>query len=811
IMLKNYFKMALRNIIKNKLNSILNAAGLSLGIAISMLIIFHVKVELSYDNNFPKADRIFRVTQGSTGDVSSRIWAATSFPLALRIKNEIPGIEQTARFYYAYTRILSYTPPGGEPRKFEETGGYHADPTAIDMFNLRFIKGNPGNALNPPNSIVLTGSMAKKYFLDEEPLGKNIIDDALGVSYLVTGVIEDLPHTTHLKFDYLLSMSTFYRRMIRAGNERLLNSVGWNALYTYILIHNNQTRENVEAKLPDFTAKYFANRGTREEVLANTALHLQPIKEIHLHSNLEKEMNPNSRIEYIYIFSIIALFILLIAGVNFINISTAQAFKRIKEVGVRKVVGARRQQLVIQFLGESILLSAVSAVAAVLLIRMFLPLYNNFSGYKIHLLQLLSPDFLLFFILITVLIGTTAGLYPALFMSAFKPANTFKAISTPKSTVSSIKKGLVIFQFVISIFMIFSSIVIYMQMEFFRSKDLGFDKERLVAIRLYGNLYKEAVENANALKSELLGHSAISGAARAGNIPGNRFSASDFIFKGLPGETARHNMRHLFVDEEFLETLNIDLVRGRSFSGLSPGVRAFILNETAANLLNVENPLGLDITSGISGNKGSILGVVRNFNYASLHNNIEPLIMEFSPGAATYLIVRMNNENIRETLEFIEKKVNEIAPGHLLIYTFIEDHFTRLYASEDRIGKIFNVFSLLALFISCLGLFGLSAHSAQQRIKEIGVRKVLGASSSNIVLLLSREFVIWVITANIFALPIAWFAMNKWLQNFAYRVNIGTAAFFISGILALLIALVTVSYRAIKVARANPVNSLRYE
>ena len=810
-MFKNFFKMAVRNIFQNKLNSILNTAGLSLGIAVSMLIAFHVKGELSYEKNFPKADRIFRITQESVGDVGSRIWAATSFPLALRIKNEIPGIEQTARFYYTYTRILSYTPPGGEPRKFEETGGYHADPSVITMFNLRFIKGNPQNALHPPNSIVLTASMAKKYFLDEEPLGKNIIDDSNRLSYLVTGVIEDLPHTTHLKFDYLLSISTFYNRMIRAGNQRLLNSVGWNALYTYVLIHNNRTREDIEAKLPDFTAKYFVHRGTREEVLTSTTLHLQPIKEIHLHSNCEKEMSPNSRIEYIYIFSIIALFILLVAGVNFINISTAQAFKRIKEAGVRKVVGGRRYQLVIQFLGESILLTAVSAVIAVMLIRIFLPLYNSFSGNEIHLSQLLSPDFLLFFVLITVLIGTTAGLYPALFLSAFKPVNMFKAFITPKSAVSNIKKGLVIFQFVISIFMIFGSIVIYMQMEFFRNRDLGFDKERLVAIKLYGDLYRQAVRNASALKSELLGYSAISGAAKIDKIPGERFSASDFTFKGLPGEPARHNMRHLSVDEEFFETFKIKFLKGRGFSGLSPGATAFVLNETAAKLLNIDNPLGLSVNSGISGNNGPIVGVVRNFNYASLHNKIEPLIIEFLPGAAGHMIVRMNNRNIRETLEFIKTKVNEMAPGHLFIYTFIEDQFNRLYASEARMGKIFNIFSLLAIFISCLGLFGLSAHSAEQRIKEIGVRKVLGASSSNIVLLLSREFVIWVIAANIFALPLAWFAMNKWLQNFAYRVNIGIPIFFISGILALLIALITVSYRSIKVARANPVDSLRYE
>ena len=809
IMLNNYIKIAFRNIFKQKFNSFLNIAGLSLGIASSMMIFFHVQKELSYDKHYPKAAKIFRVTEEDIQQ--NRTWAATSFPLAIRLKDEIPEIENTARFYYTRTRILSCRTEGGVSKKFEETNGYYADPDVFEMFDFPFIHGEPGNALNQPNSIVLTVSMARKYFGNGNPIGEKIIDDTREWIYLVTGVMEDLSPTTHFEFDYLLSMSTFYSQLREAGQERLLNHTGWNALYTYVLIHESQTTGAISSRLPDFTANFYAHEGSREEILSRTAFRLQPISRIHLHSNIEKEMSPNSSYEYVVIFSVIAILILVIAGVNFINISTAQAMKRFKEVGIRKVMGAQRRQLMRQFLVESTLLTSLSAFMAVLLFKLFLPIYNNLSGNRLAFGQTFSLAFVLLFLFLIILIGIIAGLYPAMFMSTFRPANTLKSFKIPKSSVAHMRKGLVIFQFAISIFMIFSSIIIYMQMVLFRKMDLGFDKEKLVAIKLYGNLQEETGKNSAALKTELLANPAISDITKSNKLLGERVGSSDFIFQDLPEDHGRHNMRGLFVDENYVETLRIELLKGRDFSDITPGSRAFLINETAAELLNGEDPIGLTVRSGLSGNKGPIIGVVKNYNYVSLHNRIEPLLIEYLPEATQYMFIRIRGENIQEILEFIENKVEEMASGHLFIYTFVDDRLDRLYVAEDRTSRIFNCFSLLAIFISCLGLFGLSTYSAELRIKEIGVRKVLGASSSSIVLLLSREFIILVFAANILGLPVAYIVMNKWLQNFAFRIHIGISTFFISGIFALIIALTTVSYRAIRATRTNPVETLRYE
>ncbi len=811
IMFKNYFRTATRNIFKNKLNSTLNIAGLSLGIACSMIIMFHIKQELSYDRHHKNAGRIFRVTYASLSENDTRTWAATSFPLAENIKKEMPEVEETARFYYNYTRILNYKESNGKQNKFEETRGYYADPSALSIFDFTFIEGDPSTALSKPNSLILNESLAKKYFGDVNPLGKTVTDETMKTDYLVTGVIEDLPRTTHFKFKYLVSMSTYYNYM--AGKNRLssLGSAGWKALYTYILINNNQTRTGVESRLPDFVAKYFSFNGTREEVLAGTDLRLQAVTDIHLHSNIEKEMSPNSRVEYIYIFSAIAAFILIIAGVNFINITTAQAFKRTKEVGVRKVMGAQRHQLLKQFLGESLLMTFLSAAAAVLLIWLFLPVYNSFSGSSLGLMQLLTFDFVLVFVLISLFIGLAAGLYPALFMSSFKPANTLKSCRNPKSSITKMRKGLVLIQFVISIFMIFSSIIIYSQMEFFHSKDLGFDKEKLIAIRLYGDLYMEAVSDKNVLKNKLLSYPFISGVAKASKRPGDRFGMSDFKFLSLPEDKSIVNIRGEFVDEDFFETMKIELVKGKSFAGTPPDRKVFIINESAAALLGDFEPVGMPCKSYMNMQEGTIVGVMKDFNYVSLHNRIEPLVLQYFPYAANYLIIRIKGEEIAGAIDYAKKTIQEVSPGQLITYSFIDENLSGLYDSEDKISRIFSLFSFIAIFISCLGLFGLSAYSAELRIKEIGVRKSLGASSSNIVLLLSREFVLWVIAANIFALPVAWYLMNKWLQSFAYRINIGINVFIISAVMALFIALITVSYRAVKAAGTNPVDSLKYE
>ena len=803
-MLRNYLKIALRNIQKQRLNSLLNIIGLAVGIACCLLITFHVRDELSYDRHFSKADRIFRLTEEGLEE-SDRHMACVSPVHGLLIQNSIPEIEQVARLFYMKSMVLSYLPQAEEPKRFEEDGGFFADPTVISMFDLHFIQGDPQRALEDIDSIIMTASMAEKYFGEGYPLGRTITSD-WPRPWKLTGIIEDMPANTHLQFDFLVSMSTFYSYV----DESWSSSRGWNAFYTYVLIDSLHTQKEVEAKTTDFLMDFYSFSGTREEMMNRTRLHLQPVTSIHLHSHLEKEFGPNGNIAYVYIFSALALFILLIAGVNFINISTAQAFKRMKEVGVRKVIGAQKLQLILQFLGESLFLSLSAAVLAVFLVSLSLPVYAHLSGKSISFSQVGTPQNLVLLFAVAVLIGVLAGLYPAFFLAAFKPVNSLKGVKDPTSSAPRIRKGLVVFQFAISIFMIFSTFTISRQMEFIRQRDLGFDKDHIVAIKLYGDLRRGVIKNAQALKNELVRYSAVSKVTAADKLPGERFSLEDLRPAGTPDDLEIPTLRFVRVDEDFIEALNIEMKLGQSFKNISPERSVFILNESAVQLLDLKEPLGKKVSNTLVG-EGEIIGVVKDFHFASLHNAIEPMVLDYRPRAADNLLVKIRGGSIPETLKFIEEKLNEIAPGHPLMYTFVDEYLNTLYISEQVMGDMFKYFSLLAMFVACLGLFGLSIYSAEVRMKEIGVRKVLGASLPNIVVLLSKEFTRWVLLANIIAWPLGYYAMNRWLQNFAYRTGIGIEIFIMSGLIAFAIALITVSYQSLKAALAHPVDSLRYE
>jgi len=807
VMLKNYLKISVRNICKQKLNSALNIAGLSLGIACALLIIFHVRDELSYDRGFPKGDRIYRIISENYGE-GSRDWAAVSPLHGLLIRNDIPEIEQTARFYYMSSRILSYTPERGAPRQFEESRGYYADPTAIGMFDLKFVHGDPSNSLRAVNTIIMTEKTARKYFGDENPVGRTIDDHTDGRTYTITGVFREFPFRTHLQIDYLVSMSTLYTFL----SERARNSREWKHFYTYVLLNKNATLEQADAKVPDFMANFHAEFGTREEILARGRMQFQPITDIHLHSHLEQEMHPNSDIAYVYIFLVIAVFILLIAAVNFVNISTSQAFRRMKEVGVRKVFGADRRQLTQQFLGESFVLTAAAAALAVLLLYLALPAYNNISGKEFEFHELITFYNCGLLLAIAGIIGMLAGAYPALFMAGFKPAYSFRGLKNPGSAVARVRKGLVIFQFTASVFMIFSTIIIYRQMEYFQTRDLGFDKERIIAVSLYGDLRRNFRKNMEALKQEFLNHSGISHVTTVSDLPGQRFSVENLVPEGMPEDTELPSVRYLRVDRDFIETMGINIVEGRSFKDISESSKAFIVNETLARAYKRDDLIGTTAINPIYGDvKGKIVGIAKDFNFASLHNKVEPLVLDLWPGRNHILLVKIEGGSIPETISFLKQKVNEIAPGHLFMYSFVDDNLNRLYAAEEIVNDVFRIFAALAIFISCMGLFGLSAYYAELRIKEIGVRKVLGASIPNVVFTLNRQFLLWVIAASVIALPAGWYAMNMWLQNFAFRISIGWPVFVYTVLFAFVVALVTVSYQSVKAARANPVNSLRHE
>jgi putative ABC transport system permease protein len=802
-MLKNYLKIALRVIRRQKLYSSLNIIGLAVSLTCCFLILLHVKDELSYETSFPKADRIYRVQVNSKYGTNFRNWAASAPALGPMLEESFPEIETATRLLGLGREILSYQASQGTIRRFEETFGFLTDPSVLTMFDLEFISGNSQTALKEPHTIVLTSTMAKKYFAHEEPLGNTLMNESQNQSLEVTGVIQDLPKNTHLRIDYLVSMPTFATYM---GNADLLNHRTWKAVYTYVLLQPYQNKENFDSKAPEFMKSFLSERPGRHEELS-----LQPIRMIHLHSKLEGEIGPNSDIAYVYIFSGAAFLLLLIAAVNFINLSTAQSFKRVKEIGIRKVVGARKGQIIKQYLGESLLITAVSTVFTLILLNFTLPFYNQMTGKDIAIKDIAQIQNIAFLLLLMGTLSLLAGLYPAFFASRFQPVHTLKSTKSPHSSATRLREGLVIFQFIISIFMIFSTITIYRQLVFFHNQDLGFDKDKLIALRLYGDLRRKTVQNTDALKTEILGHSGVSHVALASSLPGTPFSNERLTPVSVSDKNTLPMLRFLRVDEDFIETAGLEIVQGRNFDRVADQKSAYIISESVAEALDLDQPLGIECRSDVHEGTAPIVGVIKDFHFASLHNSIEPLVLEYLPTWTHFMLVKSQSDSFAEVLEFLRQKFDQIAPHHLFSYLFVDEVFSRNYENENRGYDLFKVFSMIALLVACLGLFGLTVYAAETRIKEIGIRKVLGASIPNITILLSREFIWWVLIAHIVAWPAAYFAMYKWLENFAYRVHIHVITFMISAAMVLFFALATVSYQAIKTAMASPAESLRYE
>lgn len=804
-MLRNYFKIAWRNLWKNKTFSLINILGLALSIACALLIIFHVKEELSYDKGFSKSNRIYRITQGSLGD-DTRHWAATGFPLGAALQRDLSEVESIARFHRPYPyQLLSYTGADGNAKRFQEKGGLFADSSALRVFDFQFAKGDPATALSQTDAIVLTEKMAHKYFGEEDPLGKTIQDERLKLPLKVTGVIKTLSFNTHLQFDYLLSMSTVYKY----NDMGQMENRTWSGFYTYVLLRSPQARKQVESKLPAFIAKFYEQPGqTAQQTLASMTLDFQRITSIHLHSKLEKELYPNSDITYVYIFSIAALLILLLAAVNFINVSTAQAFNRMKEIGLRKVIGATKPQLIRQFLGESFLTTLLATMLALLLFREAIPFYNELTGKNFYFGQLFTASNLWLLGALVAVIGLLAGLYPAWFVSNFKPVTSLKGKSNTQSSVHLVRKGLIVFQFTVSVFMIFSTVVVYRQMRFFHNKDLGFDKEQVVAITMYDEMW----EKFGGLIGQMNKNPAILNYAITSTLPGERFGMQPFSPLSASGKNEdQPAARVLWTDDQLLTTLNIPLKEGRDFTSQFPQIKKneFILNEAAVKLYKLSNPVGQRFV--LDRDTGEVVGVARDFNFASLHSAVEPLVIQYNPFRANYLLLRIKPEEIRQTITYMESGMKNLYPASVFTYTFIDDKLDQLYASENRMSNIIQLFALFALFISALGLFGLSAYSIRLRIKEIGIRKTLGASVSNVALLLSKDFIKLVLIAIVIAWPIAWWATNKWLNGFAYRISVDWLIFLLSGIFALLVGAATVSFEAVKAALLKPVKSLKTE
>jgi len=807
-MIKNYFKMALRNFQNSKGYSFINLLGLAIGMICCLLVFFYIRDELSYDRKPENADRIFRmVLDFETPDQGLIQTARTPPPWAPAMMEDIPEIESFVRFK---TPLVSWLIGNdAADKRFHESGFYFADAAVFEMFDYRLLQGDPRTALKEPNTLVLTESAAKKYFGDEDPMGRTLRADNT-YDLEVTGVMQDPPSNSHIRFDILASFETLSALPIYGGREyaTFRRSGLFPDIYTYIRLTEGTLSDDIERKMPEFIQKHLGRQIDRLNLKLKPGF--QPLAWIHLHSDLEAEMRANSDIRYIYIFAAVALFILLIACINFMNLATARSAGRAREVGLRKVIGATKQQLIFQFLGESILMALLAMGLALALTALLLPAFNALSGKDLSF-TLLNGGTLAMIIGISCFVGFLSGSYPSFYLSAFQPAEAVREGRKTKSANLFLRKALVIFQFAVSVVFIIGTAVVSRQLHYVQNTRLGFNKQDVVVLPMGDPRARQIYQT---FKDRVLMNPNVTAVTGADNLPGGLINILIFRPEGAPaGQEV--TMENVFVDHDFLEVLGIDLVAGRAFSReYSTDIEsAFILNESAVEQLGwEENPLGKRIE--IQGFKqGSVIGVVEDFHIRSLHQRIGPLIIQIAPDPDLlhYLALRVVPGNFPRTLEGIESSWRAVYPHDPFNYSFLDQDFDSLYRSEELRGRIFAAFALLSVFIACLGLLGLASFTAEQRTKEIGIRKVLGASVPSIMRLLSREFIILVLIATVIAWPLAFVMMRQWLQNFAYRAGIPVWIYPASAAIAVGIALFTVSYQALKTSLANPADTLRTE
>ena len=808
-MLKNYFKIALRNLWKNKTFSFINILGLAIGLSCFLLIALYVLDELSFDKYNKYADRIYRINSDIRYGGSDLHMPVTADPMGEVMKKDYPQIEQYVRIYNSNGNKL--IKKGNE--YINEYRVAHVDSTFFDVFTLPAISGNTHTALNEPNTVVVTESTAKKYFGTTDVIGKTIETNDK-VAYKITAVIKDIPQNSHFNFDFLFSM----KNVDYQWGQFLSHN-----FHTYLLLKKGTDPKQFEKYFEQYIVKYvmpqakqfmqvnsiedFRKAGNRLEYS------MIPLTKIHLYSDRTFELSPTGNIQYVYIFSAVAIFILLIACVNFMNLTTARSANRAKEVGIRKVLGTERKKLITQFLSESILMVLFSLLLALLISTAALHLFNTIANKQMTITSLFSPLILPLLIALPFVVGLLAGSYPAFYLSGFRPIQVLKGKLSSGTKHGSFRSVLVVFQFVTSIILIVGTIVIYKQLHFIQTKNLGYNKDQVLVI---DDVYA-LKQNTEPFKNEVLQMPGVTSGTFSSFLPVSNSSRNDNTFAKEAVMDSKNglDMQNWAIDYDYFKTLGLELKSGRNFSkDYGTDSSATILNETAVALLGFQDPIGKKIYSSPD-NAGkvkvyTIVGVVKNFNFESLHQSIGPLafFLGNSTGMASFKIKAANIPVLLKSIEATWKSMGSGMPFH---YRFLDDSFNEMYDNERRVGKIAISFSFLAILIACLGLFGLATFIAEQRTKEIGIRKVLGASVNGIVQLLSKDFVRLVIIAFIIATPLAWYIMNKWLQDFSYRVNIGWWVFALAGVIALFIALFTVSFQAIKAALTNPVKNLRTE
>jgi len=808
-MLRNYIKLSWRNLTKNRSHALINLLGLAIGIACCLLIMLWVTDELSFDKWNKKADRIYRVASEIKFGGTHKHYAVTPPTLAVALRNDFPEIETAVRFrQYGGSMVKRNN------QSFNESDIIYCDSTIFDVFSLEMINGNPRESLTAPNTVVINSSMAQKYFPNENPIGAILKFDNKN-DYTVTGVIKDMPENSHFNFDFFVSLTD----MEEAQDGLWLG----NNFQTYYVLREGVDAAAFEAKaFPFLLDKYIGPQVSQmfgapfEEVEKSGSFikyHYQALTDIHLTSDLVGELRPNGNIQYVWTFSLVALFILLIACVNFMNLSTARSSVRAKEIGLRKVLGSLRGNLVQQFLVESILMAGMAFVIGLLFTFIALPYFNDLANKQLSL-PFGNIIFWITLIVGVLLIGLLAGSYPAFYLSSFQPIKTLKGNFLDKGGNLNLRNSLVVFQFLIAVLLIIGTLVINQQIHFIQNKKMGFERNQVLILDNAETLGDRAFT----LKKELLSHSKISQVSVSGYlpVPSNR-SESPLCKTQEMREDNCVSIQMWDVDEAYIPTFGMEIIAGRNFSPDMPtDSNAVVINETAAKLYGFENPIGQKIFGGQNFTPQSdepletqtIIGVVKDFHFESLRQNISALSMWLNPRSGN-LSLKINTEEIPTLLADIEKTWKKVAPELPFSYRFLDESFDQVYRTETRISNLFSIFSGLSIFIACLGLFGLAAFTTERRFKEIAIRKVLGASAVNLVGLLSKDFLKLVIFSLIISIPIAWYLMNQWLSDFAYRIDFQWSKVLLAGVIAILIAFITVSLHTVKAARVNPSENLK--
>ncbi|QQS35417.1 MAG: ABC transporter permease [Ignavibacteriales bacterium] len=801
-MFKNYLKIAFRNLLKNKIHSAINIAGLIIGITCVVLIFLFVSDELSYDRFHSKKDRIYRVIEKIDTEGQGEESSSNPFPVGPTLYNDYPHLIE------AYVRFFNFQAPSltlqvGD-KKINEKKIYFADSTLFKVFDFPLAQGNPSTALASPNSIILTKELARKYFGDSDPLNQTMLFEGQ-FSLKVTGVFDELPSQSHFNFECLISFTTVYN----IYGQGINNNWVWNPNWTYVLLKENIDPKELEAQFPEFIQKYYP-----AFIKPQITHYLQPLTDIHLKSDLDYEMQPNGDEADIYIFGIIGFLILFIACINFMNLATAKSVNRAREVGMRKVLGANRIQLIKQFLGESVLMSLIAVCVSILFIEILLPLFNSLSGKDLSAAFWSEPMIVAGLIIFGVIVGLIAGIYPAFFLSSAEPATVLKGTKKLGMKSEFFRKGLVIIQFTISLGLIISTMIIYDQLNFLRNADLGFDKSQVIVMPTRPPI----IPKAESFKEEVLRNHNIRNFTVMNEIIGEHHNTHEFNYEGMEAGKWIY-FPALMVDEKFVETFDIKIIAGRNFSKeiITDDSLGLLINESMVRHLGWGSPdeaIGKQFYTPLGQER--VIGVFRDFNFVSLVEPIGPFVLDmpakpFIGFFKKFFAVKVSTNEINSTLSYLEKTWSSYFPEYPFEYSFLNDNLDYLYKSQDNLGSLIGYFSLLAIIIACLGLFALASFTAEKRTKEIGIRKVLGASVTGIVGLLSKEFLILVILANLIAWPVTYFVMNNWLESFAYRTSIDVFTFITAGLIATLIALLTVSYQSIKSALANPVESLRSE